>query len=421
MKKVKIFLYYDPKSGVYIYGGEIIIEKELDKKYGYKLKTADITEIKNYVIRKTYVKKDVFDSDIDIINVKNGLLNWKTGELLSHTPDYYSINQKPILYNPNAKPLKFLKFLREVLYLQDIRTAIEIISYTFIRKNLFEYYFILIGTGANGKNVFVGILSNLHGLKNVSNVSLKSLATHRFALAQLENKDINVDTELSKNVDISNLKKLTGTQPVMVEKKGRDLYDIELWAKYFFNTNELPLISDNSDARHRREIILSFPHQFEDGKNADPELLSKIINDEEEMSGILNLVINSLKVIYNSKKIHLQSTISQRRAKAELTADPVSAFLDIDGWIAASTTNQAEEYITKDEFYGNFTKFCNDHKLHVLSYDAFAKKLKKEHNLSNGRKIEEDGNGNKKKITIWFVKRLTDEEKASKKDDEEEV
>jgi putative DNA primase/helicase len=202
--------------------------------------------------------------------------------------------------------------------LQDIRPAIEIISYTFIRKNLFEYYFILIGNGANGKNVFVGILSHLHGLKNVSNVSLKSLATHRFALAQLENKDINVDTELSKNVDIANLKKLTGTQPVMVERKGKDPYDVELWAKYFFNTNELPIISDNSDARHRREIILSFPHQFEDGKNADPELLSKIINDEEEMSGILNLAINSLQVIHNNKKNTYKINNKREKSKGRI-------------------------------------------------------------------------------------------------------
>ena len=283
IEESKDILFYDDEKGVYLYGGEIVIDKELEQTFGFKLRISDITEIKNHVMRQTYVKKEVFDSDISIINIKNGLLDWKTAELLPHTPDYYSINQKTIIYNPNAKPTKFLKFLREVLYQQDIRTAIEIISYTFIRKNLFEYYFILIGTGANGKNVFVGILSHLHGLTNVSNVSLKSLATHRFALAQLENKDINVDTELSKNVDISNLKKLTGTQPIMVEKKGRDPYDIELWAKYFFNTNELPIISDNSDARHRREIILSFPHQFEDGKNADPELLSKIINDEDEM------------------------------------------------------------------------------------------------------------------------------------------
>ena len=54
-------------------------------------------------------------------------------------------------------------------------------AYTFVRKNIFEYYFILIGIGANGKSVFIGILSNLHGLKNIGNVSLKSIATERFA------------------------------------------------------------------------------------------------------------------------------------------------------------------------------------------------------------------------------------------------
>ncbi len=49
-------LYYDEEKGVYIKGGEILIEKEIDKIFGFKLRTSDITEIKNYVIRKTYVK-----------------------------------------------------------------------------------------------------------------------------------------------------------------------------------------------------------------------------------------------------------------------------------------------------------------------------------------------------------------------------
>ena len=64
------------------------------------------------------------------------------------------------------------------------------IAYSFIRKNLFEYYFILIGRGANGKSVFIGKLSKLHGLKNISNVSLKSLVNERFTLVDLVNKDI---------------------------------------------------------------------------------------------------------------------------------------------------------------------------------------------------------------------------------------
>ena len=94
MKKVREILYYDDKNGVYVSGGEILIEKELDKTFGFKLRTSDITEIKNCVMRKTYVKMEEFDSNIDIINLKNGLYNWRTNEFFAHTPDYYSLKSE---------------------------------------------------------------------------------------------------------------------------------------------------------------------------------------------------------------------------------------------------------------------------------------------------------------------------------------
>ncbi|HEX5186961.1 MAG TPA: hypothetical protein VFV86_08735, partial [Nitrososphaeraceae archaeon] len=95
IEESKDILFYDSNKGVYVYSGDIIIEKELHKKYGYQLKTADITEIKNYVIRGTYMKRESFDADLDIINFDNGLYNMKSGEFTQHTPDYYSLNQKP--------------------------------------------------------------------------------------------------------------------------------------------------------------------------------------------------------------------------------------------------------------------------------------------------------------------------------------
>jgi putative DNA primase/helicase len=77
---------------------------------------------------------------------------------LPHTPDYYSLTQLPIQYDPEAKAPKFEKFLDDVLYPELIRTAKEIIAYTFIRKNLFQYWFVLIGNGGNGKNVSLVLL-----------------------------------------------------------------------------------------------------------------------------------------------------------------------------------------------------------------------------------------------------------------------
>ena len=37
----------------------------------------------------------------------------RTGKLEPHSPDYYSLNQKPFPYNPKARPKYFIKFLKE--------------------------------------------------------------------------------------------------------------------------------------------------------------------------------------------------------------------------------------------------------------------------------------------------------------------
>ena len=164
MKKTKEILFYNG-NGVYVQGGEILIEKELESIFGFELRGADISEIKGHIMRKTYVKREKFDSNLDIINLKNGLYNMRTGKLEPHSPDYYSLNQKPFPYNPKARPKYFIKFLKDVLYTEDILTAIDIIAYTFLRYNPKEHYFILIGIGANGKSVYTGLITNLHRFK----------------------------------------------------------------------------------------------------------------------------------------------------------------------------------------------------------------------------------------------------------------
>ena len=77
-----------------------------------------------------------------------------------HSPDYLSINQKSIVYDKNAKPKLFGKFLSQVLYPRDIRTAIDAMAYTFHRDYDIEVIFILYGVGANGKTVFTSLLTH---------------------------------------------------------------------------------------------------------------------------------------------------------------------------------------------------------------------------------------------------------------------
>ncbi|HEX5185775.1 MAG TPA: DUF5906 domain-containing protein [Nitrososphaeraceae archaeon] len=191
------------------------------------------------------------------------------------------------------------------------------------------FFRFLIGTGANRKSVYTGMLINVHGLKNVSNASLNSLGDDRFALACLENKDVNIDTELSNitTKDMSILKKLTGNQPIRIQKQ-QYAYDTVLHAKLIFNANQLPVNPDNSNAHYRREIPLSFPFQFE-GEREDPYLLQKL-STKEELSEIFNIIVHNLKtIVAKNQRIRInKKTIKERREKAELIRNPIQAFID---------------------------------------------------------------------------------------------
>ena len=187
--------------------------------------------------------RDEIDSNLNIINLKNGLYNIRSGEFSPHSPDYLSICQLPITYDPKAKPQLFGKFLREVFYPSEMRTAIELMAYTLYRDNPFELITILFGYGANGKSVFTGILTALHGAKNISNVPLSAMLEDRFALSDLERKSVNIDTELTSTTirDTSVLKKLTGRQPTRIQRKNQRAYDSILFAKLFFSANKVPV------------------------------------------------------------------------------------------------------------------------------------------------------------------------------------
>jgi Family of unknown function (DUF5906)/D5 N terminal like/Bifunctional DNA primase/polymerase, N-terminal len=247
IEESKDILYYNG-NGVYVSGGNVLIEKEAERLYGYKLSNKVLYEIKGHIMRRTYHKHSEIDADINIINVKNGLYNIQTGKLMKHSPNYLSVNQKPIVYNPKAIPELFGKYLHDGLYPTEVRTAVECMAYTFYRDNIFETITDLFGYGSNGKSVLTSILTALHGEENVSNVPLSAMLKNQFALSDLEGKDVNIDSELSGATiyDTAVLKKLTGNQPIRIERKNQKAYDTKLYAKLWFSTNKIPQTADDS-------------------------------------------------------------------------------------------------------------------------------------------------------------------------------
>ena len=392
----KELLYY--KDGVYTTGGEIIIEKEAEAICGYSLCNQELNEIKGHITRSCYHDREDFDKDLNIINMKNGLYNIQTGEFRKHRPDYLSMIQIPVTYDPKAKPKRFGKFLNEVTYPREIRTAVEAMAYTFLRDNPYEIIDVLFGYGGNGKSVFTGVLTSLHGAQNVSNVPLRAMIHNPFALSDLEGKSVNIDTELSSTSieDTAIIKKLTGRQPIRIERKNQRAYDTRLHAKLFFSANKIPTTYDTSDAYFRRNNIISFPNNFE-GKD-DPDLLKKLTTDQE-LSGIFNALMIALRRILKiNRGIFMnEKTIHERREKYELAINPIGSFLEH----AVAEDSTESDRVTKDGLYRAYTRFCKEKRLAVESKENFGKILKKRLNYQDGR----EASGARR--TIWKGVKLT--------------
>jgi putative DNA primase/helicase len=415
--------YYD--NGVYVQGGEILVAKECEKMFDYDLNTERLSQIKGHIMRKTYHKHEELDSDINFINLKNGLYDVDNDVLKAHSPDYLSINQKPISYDKDAKAERFEQFLCEVLYERDIRTGIEAMAYTFERDCPIEVIFIPLGYGSNGKTVYTSVTTAMHGQDNVSNVPLSQMLSDKFALADLENKDVNIDNELgSQGIrDTAVLKRLTGgsRQRIRIQRKNQRAYDTTLYTKLFFNANKIPESEDMSDAYNRRVIIISFPHRFE-GDKEDKQLLSKLTT-EAEMSGIFNILMKALRNIRQNGEIYVnEKTIEERRLKYLRAHDSVKAFLEETIDWEKSTESESDHYVSKSDLHLVYSIYCSIHRIPVENYDTFCKRVKKIRTIVIDREEaqiminetrkslgEKDSSGKAKVTACWMGIKLVDE------------
>jgi putative DNA primase/helicase len=385
--------YYNEEKGLYE-SARALVKTQVEKQYPGVV-TSTVTNVIEKLARRHLHKRDEFDADLYIINMANGLYDIRTNTLKPHTWEYLSRKRTPIKFDPNIRPKRWGKFLYEVLYPNQIRTAVEAMAYTFLRDNPFEIYYILLGFGSNGKSVLMHVLTKLHGEDNVSNVSLTTLLKERFARRGLEGMNVNIDMEMSRATidDMSVLKELTGSQPIRVEPKYKDAYNTRLWAKMFFSTNEMPDMQDHTDAHYRREVIISFPNQFIEGENANPNLKHELTT-EEELSGIFNaLMIPLRRIAMEHVAPYMDAkTIQERKIKHQLTTDPVKAFLES----ATEPKDYESDYdVTKEELYEGYKKFCAFYKIPWERYDPFCKLVK-----GKGYKESRETGGDRKRIWV---------------------
>jgi len=399
-------------KGVYRPKAESLLTKQIESIVPADAITTDLVkEVLGHVRRMTYVSRERFNSDPNILNLKNGLLDLRTFELKKHTPKFLSTIQLPVEYDPNARSELWQKVVSEDLYPEDIPVLQESFGYALYPENVAQKMIILLGSGSNGKSLVLRVLEALIGKDHVANVSPQDLENNRFAVSQLFGKLVNIYPDLPAFAlqSTGKLKALVSGDTLTIEEKFKKGFSFRNRAKFFFSANVLPKVSDNTHAFYRRIVIINFSKTF-DENTADPSLPEKLTN-EKELSGILNWSLEGLKrLVQNGFRFSYSKSADEIREIYTRASNPVKAFLDEE------CVEDPEAWIVKQDLYEAYKEYVKKHKLQSpLSPTSFFMNVQKYRKLKTERKTV----GGERKWVFVGLRLKNEREKEEEKENED--
>lgn len=314
--------------------------------------THKTNEVVNIIKRRTLISLKEFDSDVDVINLRNGLFNIRTLEFSEHDHNYMSRIQLPVYYDSAAKCDKFLKFLNECLpNPASFYTALQAFASTLLKTAKFEKAFMNIGGGANGKSTFLEVLQCFLGEDNVSNVSIHELQENRFAKARLDGKLANIYADISssdlKETDV--LKMLITGENIDVEKKNLDPYRMKNTAKLFFSANKFPEVEDQSVGFFRRFLIIHWLQNFTGKTNTN---LRRELVEDSEMSGLFNLISKVANKLNQGHTFLHDPEIEKLRKTWNENSIPIQKYIN------ERISEHPDYYVELSSLYSDYEEFC---------------------------------------------------------------
>lgn len=237
-----------------------------------------------------------WDADPFILGCENGIVDLTTGEFSENKPEYLVSKSTKVAYDKSAKAPRWEKFLEEVFEgNKDVINFIQkAVGYTLTGSIREQCFFMLIGTGRNGKSVFLKtIIKMLGDYAEISKFSVferKQGNVNTTGIAKLAGCRITSATEAnqgSAGFDEALIKNLTGGEKVADRFLYHEEFDFDPTFKIWLGVNHAPRVRDDSDGFWRRLRMINFPVKFDDAKD-DKELDVKLM---AELPGILNWAI----------------------------------------------------------------------------------------------------------------------------------
>lgn len=291
---------------------------------------------------------------LDLLPTRSGLLHLPSGELLPATPELFTRNALDFAHDPNApKPVRWLAFLREVWpdpHEADCIVALqEFMGYLLTPDTRLQKALMFDGPRRSGKGTIGRVMRRLVGEANTTAPSMNSLGGTNFGLEPLLAKQLAIisDMRLSNKTDEAalseNLLRITGEDPVSVNRKNKLALEMTLGVRFVVMTNEVPKFADRSGALVGRFIVLPMRQSFY-GRE-DPELTARLM---AELPGILNWAVEGWR------RVRANARITQPESGHDVAEQMVDLASPFPAFVAECCKIGSGEHVSKADLFRAF-------------------------------------------------------------------
>ena len=262
-------------------------DKDDRKRIAKLANTLERVNAKNAMLTAARHKVVVHHSDLDqghfLLNVTNGTVDLRTGQLRPHRRDDLLTHDTEIIFNPQSTCPQWLLFLHSVFsgdaeLIQFVQRAV---GYSLTGDVREQVLLIPHGVGSNGKSVFLNILQKLLG-------SLAWQAAPDLLMADKQRRHPTEQADLfgkraiicqetgeGRRFNETLVKQLTGGDTVTARRMHEDFWQFKPTHKLWLSTNHRPEIKGTDYAIWRRIRLIPFNVKFTDDgeprKNPDME------------------------------------------------------------------------------------------------------------------------------------------------------
>ncbi|MBA7614662.1 DNA primase [subsurface metagenome] len=313
-----------------------------------------------------------FDSDIYALNVLNGTINLKTGDLKPHKSADLITKLCPVNYDPKEESPLWQKFLNEIMDRNDelISFLQKVIGYSLTGDIKEQCFFIFYGTGANGKTTFLQTISAL--MNDYAQQSpTETFMIRRFGgvpndVARLKGTRFvsTIEIEEGRRMAESLVKALTGGDTIAARFLFGEFFEFIPQFKLFLGTNHKPLIHGTDLAIWRRIRLIPFAITIPEEKQ-DKELIGKL---KEELPGILNWAIKGC-LEWQKDGLGPPEEVKTATEEYRKESDVLASFLE------ESTSIDKEEMIKSSVLYSHYSDWCKENGEKIINRTAFGKSI----------------------------------------------